>query len=276
MNTTLGNTKQQVTEEQRSAAGMGDYLRQFAVIVVTLATIAINGLATSLPLNGQSTGEISDRFPSLFTPAGYVFAIWSVIYLGLLAYMVYQALPSQRTNPRLRSIGWPYVVSGIANSVWIFLWHYNLFPLSLVVMLVLLLSLIVVYQRLTPWRASASTAERWTVHIPFSIYLGWITVATVANASTVLLDWGWSGAPLSPMIWSLAMITVASVLGLIFALREQNIAYVAVLVWAFIGIAVKQSETPPVVFGAAIAAIVLAVAAGVGWMSSRRQVKTAL
>ena len=127
MNTTLGNTKQQVTEEQRSAAGMGDYLRQFAVIVVTLATIAINGLATSLPLNGQSTGEISDRFPSLFTPAGYVFAIWSVIYLGLLAYMVYQALPSQRTNPRLRSIGWPYVVSGIANSVWIFLWHYNLF-----------------------------------------------------------------------------------------------------------------------------------------------------
>ena len=92
------------TQTPQADTATGDYFRQFAVIVVTLATIAINGLATGLPLNGQSTGDISDRFPSLFTPAGYVFSIWGVIYLGLLAYMVYQALPAQRTNPRLRSI----------------------------------------------------------------------------------------------------------------------------------------------------------------------------
>ena len=267
MNATLG------MQEDSSTASMGDYLRQFAVIVVTLATIAINGLATGLPLNGQSTGEISDRFPSLFTPAGYVFSIWGVIYLGLLAYMVFQALPSQRTNARLRSIGWLYVLSGVANSVWIFLWHYNQFALSLVVMLVLLVSLILIYQRLNPWRASVTASERWTTHIPFSIYLGWITVATVANAATVLLDIGWDGWLLPDMGWALAMISIATLIGLFFAMIKRDVAYVAVLVWAFIGIAVKQSATPPVLYAAVIGAIVLAVAAAVGWFGGR-QTKT--
>ena len=268
------NATIRMSEQDRSAASMGDYLRQFAVIVVTLATIAVNGLATGLPLNGQSTGEISDRFPSLFTPAGYVFSIWGVIYLGLLAYMVYQALPAQRTNPRLRAIGWPYVISGVANSVWIFLWHYNQFALSLGVMLVLLASLIVIYQRLNPWRRAVSGAERWTVHIPFSIYLGWITVATVANAATVLLDLGWEGGFWPPMGWAMAMISVATLIGLFFAMIKQDVAYVAVLVWAFIGIAVKQSATPPVLYAAVIGAIVLAVAAAIGWFAGR-QAKTA-
>lgn len=258
------------TQTPQTQTATGDYFRQFAVIVVTLATIAINGLATGLPLNGQSTGEISDRFPSLFTPAGYVFSIWGVIYLGLLAYMVYQALPSQRANPRLRSIGWLYVVSGMANSVWIFLWHYNQFAWSLVVMLVLLASLIGIYLRLSPFTRGVGAAERWTTHIPFSIYLGWITVATVANVATVLLDWNWTGGPLSPALWAILMIAVATVLGLIFALREVNPAYVFVLVWAFAGIAVKQSATPAVAWTAIAAAILLVVAIVAGWLRSRR------
>lgn len=265
MNATLG-----VSKNLRNAASMGDYLRQLAVIVVTLATIAINGLATGLPLNGQSTGEISDRFPSLFTPAGYVFSIWGVIYLGLPAYMVFQALPAQRAAPSLRAIGWPYVLSGIANSIWIFLWHYNQFALSLVVMLVLLVSLIVIYQRLNPWRATASASEWWTTHVPFSIYLGWITVATVANVATVLLDSGWEGGFLPPMAWSLTMISVATLIGLYFAMIKRDIAYVAVLVWAFVGIAVKQNATPLVAYGAVSAAIVLAVAAGAGWWAGQQ------
>ena len=258
------------TQTPQTQTATGDYFRQFAVIVVTLATIAINGLATGLPLNGQSTGEISDRFPSLFTPAGYVFSIWGVIYLGLLAYMVYQALPSQRANPRLRSIGWLYVVSGMANSVWIFLWHYNQFAWSLVVMLVLLASLIGIYLRLSPFTRRVGAAERWTTHIPFSIYLGWITVATVANVATVLLDWNWTGGPLSPALWAILMIAVATVLGLIFALREVNPAYVFVLVWAFAGIAVKQSAIPAVAWTAIAAAILLVVAIVAGWLRSRR------
>ena len=198
------NSDLQPKQQQADTATQVTIFRQFAVIVVTLATIAVNGLANGLPLNGQSTGEISDRFPSLFTPAGYVFSIWGVIYLGLLAYMVYQALPAQRTNPRLRSIGWLYVVSGIANSVWIFLWHYDQFAWSLVVMIVLLaqpdrhLSAPVALHAGSVARGRALDRRI----IPFSIYLGWITVATVANVATVLLDWNWSGGPLSPAIWA--------------------------------------------------------------------------
>jgi len=259
-----------LTEKTQISADAGDYFRQFAVIVVTLATIAVNGMATSLPLNGQSTGEISDRFPSLFTPAGYVFSIWGVIYLGLLAYMIYQALPAQRTNPRLRSIGWLYVVSGIANSAWIFLWHYNQFAWSLAVMLVLLACLISIYLRLSPFTRNVGAAERWATHIVFSIYLGWITVATVANTATVLLDWNWAGAPLSPAIWAILMIAVATVLGLIFALREANPAYVLVLVWAFAGIAVKQAAMPAVAWSAMGAAALLVVAMVVALLQKRR------
>ncbi|MCO5213500.1 MAG: tryptophan-rich sensory protein [Caldilinea sp.] len=268
------NANSVLTQKPTANAEAGDYFRQFAVIVVTLATIAINGLATGLPLNGQSTGEISDRFPSLFTPAGYVFSIWGVIYLGLLAYMVFQALPSQRTNPRMRSIGWLYVASGVANSVWIFLWHYNQFAWSLVVMLVLLASLVGIYLRLSPFTRGVGAAERWTTHIPFSIYLGWITVATVANTATVLLDWNWSGGPLSPALWAILMIAVATVLGLIFALREVNPAYVLVLVWAFAGIAVKQSATPAVAWTAIGAAVLLVVAVVAGLLRNRRSVRS--
>jgi hypothetical protein len=173
--------------------------------------------------------EISDRFPSLFTPAGYVFSIWGIIYLGWLAYTVYQALPAQRTNPRLRAIGWPYVVSGVANSLWIFLWHYNRFTLSLAVMLVLLASLIVVYGQLAPVRTTVSAGER--LDNPFSpsasIWAGsrWPPWPMQRQWRWI---WQWSGAPLSPAIWTLALLGVASVLGLIFALREHNFGYVAV------------------------------------------------
>ena len=114
---------------------MKNIVRQISVVVTILVTLIVNGLANALPLNGQNTGEISDRFQVYFVPAGYVFAIWGVIYLGLIAYAIYQALPSQRENPRLQATGWWVVLGGIANSAWIFLWHYNQFPLTLVAML---------------------------------------------------------------------------------------------------------------------------------------------
>ena len=123
----------------------GDYFRQFAVIFITLLTISVNGLANALPLNGIPTGEISDKYFTLFTPAGYVFAIWGVIYLGMMAYMVYQALPSQRTNPRLRAIGWWYVLGNIANTVWIFCWHWEQLLPSVVLITVLLVCLVMAY-----------------------------------------------------------------------------------------------------------------------------------
>jgi hypothetical protein len=206
--------------------------------------ITINVLANALPINGQNTGEISDRFQVFFVPAGYVFAIWGLIYVGLLAFAVYQALPSQRENPRLRKIGYWFLLSCVANSVWIFMWHYNLFPLSLLVMLILLASLLVIYLRLDVGRTMVSTAERWCVNNVFSVYLGWITVATVANVTDVLYDLGWNAFGIAPETWAVIMLIIAAGLGVAMAVTRRDVAYLLVLVWSFAGIGVKQANTP--------------------------------
>ena len=123
-------------------------VRQILNLVAVVATIVINGLANTLPLNGQNTGEISDRFKVFFVPAGYVFSIWGLIYLFLLAFSIYQALPKQRENPRLVAVGYLFVFSCVANISWLFFWHYNLFVLSLIAMLVLFACLVAIYIRI--------------------------------------------------------------------------------------------------------------------------------
>ena len=175
-----------------------DTLRQIITVIAVVATIVVNTLANILPFNGQETGAISDRFAIYFVPAGYVFSIWGLIYLGLIAYAIFQALPAQRENPRLRSIGGLFALASVANIVWIFLWHYEVFPATLAVMLVLLGSLIAIYLRLGTGRTPVSRAETWMVRVPFSVYLGWITVATVANATQLLYFLGWNGGALGP------------------------------------------------------------------------------
>jgi hypothetical protein len=152
---------------------MKDLVRQITVIVSVAATIVINILANALPLNGLNTGEISDRFQVYFVPAGYVFSIWGLIYIGLIAYAVFQALPSQRDNPRLRATGYLVVLSGLANIAWIFLWHYEQFAWTLLAMFSLLGLLITIYLRLGTGVTKVSTAEKWAVRVPFSVYLGY-------------------------------------------------------------------------------------------------------
>lgn len=238
-----------------------DRLRQVVVIIALVSTLVINYLSNALPINGRTPGEISDGFPVRFTPAGYVFAIWSVIYLGLIAYAVFQALPNQRTNPRLRAIGWPFVLTCIANSSWIFAWHYGFFPLSLGLMFVLLGGLIVIYRHLLPVYRTVSASERWSTHIPFRIYLGWITVATIANTTIVLYDLGWRGAPLNEPLWAAIMVVIAALVGLVFALKFGDVAYTLVLVWAFFGIYIRQIDAPLVAYTAAVLAMTLALTA---------------
>jgi benzodiazapine receptor len=204
----------------------------------------VNVLANALPLNGQNTGAISDKFKVFFVPAGYVFAIWGVIYLGWLAFTMYQALPTQRNNPRLQRIGWLFALSNLANAVWLFTWHYELLPLSVVVMLSLLLLLIAIYLRLDIGRARVTTIEKWCVDIPFSIYLGWISVATIANITDLLYYWKWDGWGIAPQVWAVIMLVVASALALAMTWTRGDVAYLLVIVWAFVGIAVKQSAAP--------------------------------
>jgi hypothetical protein len=218
---------------------MKNTLRQIIVILVVLVTITINILANALPFNGLNTGEISDRFQVYFVPAGYVFSIWGLIYLGLIAYAVFQALPSQKTNPRLQATGWWVVLGGLANSVWIFLWHYEQFVGTLGAMLVLLATLIAVYLRLGTGQSRVSAAETWAVRIPFSIYLGWITVATVANVTDVLDFVGWNGFGIRPEIWMVVILAAVLVIAVLMNFTRRDIAYAAVLLWALAGIAVK-------------------------------------
>lgn len=231
-----------------------DTLRQVLVLIAALATIAFNIAANALPLNGLNTGEISDRFEVFFVPAGYVFSIWGLIYLGLIAYAIYQVLPDQRENPRLRSIGYIFILSCLANIAWLFLWHYEVFDFTLVAMLVLLFSLIAIYLRLDIGRSEVSTAEKWLVHIPFSIYLGWITVATIANTTQLLYYLGWDGWGISAATWAVIMLAAGVVISGLMSLTRADIAYSLVLVWAYIGIARKHSSTPIVANSALVAA----------------------
>jgi hypothetical protein len=240
-----------------------DTLRQIVTVIAVLATIVINALANILPFNGQETGAISDRFAIYFVPAGYVFSIWGLIYLGLIAYAIFQALPAQRENPRLRSIGGFFLLSSVANIAWIFLWHYEVFAATLPVMLVLLGSLIAIYLRLGTGLTQVSRAETWMVRVPFSVYLGWITVATVANATQLLYFLGWNGGAIGPEVWTVIMLAVAVVIAWLVALTRRDVAYLLVLIWAFIGIATKHAGTPAVSNAAWIATAL--VAAAVVW-----------
>lgn len=245
-----------------------DMWRQLFVIIATATTISLNVLASALPLNGLNTGEISDRFAIYFVPAGYVFSIWLLIYVGLIAYTVYQALPSQRENHSLRSIAPWYIFASVANIVWLFLWHYEVFTLTLVAMLALLISLIMIYLRLDIGRAQVPTIEKWTVYIPFSIYLGWITVATIANTTQLLFYLGWGGWGIAPEIWAVIILAAGVVISAIMSFTRADVAYSLVLVWAYIGIALKFPDVSSVSYAAWISVALILLLLIIGYLRS--------
>jgi hypothetical protein len=234
-----------------------DTIRQYVSLLSVILALTVNILASTLPLNGQNTGEISDRFQVYFVPAGYVFSIWGLIYIGWIAFTIYQFHPSQKKNERLRRLGYLFALSNIANAAWLFCWHYNQFGLSVIVMLALLGLLIASYLRLNVNHSFVRHIEYWSVDVLFSVYLGWITVATVANITDWLYLIEWNGFGISAQFWAVIMLAVASLLGLAMAVTRRDVGYLAVLVWAFVGIAVRQTTAPMVVFSAWIAAALM-------------------
>jgi hypothetical protein len=218
---------------------MKNTYRQITVVLITLITIVINILANALPINGLNTGQISDTFKVYFVPAGYVFSIWGIIYIGLIAYAVYQALPSQRENPRMQATGWWVALGGLANCAWIFLWQYKHFAWTATAVLILLASLIVVYLRLGIGRTKVSTGETWAVRIPFSIYLGWITVATVADISDVLWYVKWNQFGISAAAWMVVILGAVLVIAGLMNFLRRDVAYALVILWALAGITVR-------------------------------------
>jgi translocator protein len=237
-----------------------DLLRQFAVIFTTIYALVFNGAANAIPLNGLNTGQISDSFNVLFVPAGYVFSIWGLIYVGLLAFTIYHSLPAQRSNPLLRRVGWLAVLASIANGTWIYFWHFGYYALSLVTMLVLLVSLVSIYLRLDIGRRSFKPVERWSVAAFFSVYLGWITVATMANITDLLYFLNWDGFGIPALTWALILLVSGVLVAGIMATTRRDAAYLLVLVWAFAGISVRFINLPVMnVAGFAAAGLVLVI-----------------
>jgi hypothetical protein len=234
-----------------------DSLRQFANLFSVILALTVNVLASALPLNGQNTGEISDRFQVFFVPAGYVFAIWFLIFVGWIAFAIFQFIPAQKESPRLRNLGYWFALSGVFNAAWLFCWHYNLVGLSVLVMLTLLGTLIISYLKLDVGRAAVSSAEKWAVDVPFSVYLGWISVATVANITSWLYSINWNGFGITPQVWAMIMLVVASLIGVLMTLSRKDSGYLFVFVWAFAGIAVKQAVEPLVANTAWVATVIM-------------------
>lgn len=237
---------------------LGDRLRQALCVLSVLGTIAGNALANTLPFNGQTTGAVSNRFDVLFVPSGYVFGIWGVLYLTWCVFAVYQFLPGNGAKPRLRSITWLFILSGPANVLWLLLWHYEYFFLTVITMLTLLGLLMAIYLRLDVGRMQTGWVEKWCVDVPFSLYLAWISVATIANVTVFLTHIQWSGWGIPETVWAVIMIAIAASLGIVACLQRRDIAFVTVLVWAFIGIANKQAAVPSVYTTAWVATGVLA------------------
>lgn len=209
--------------------------------------LVVNGLANSLPLNGQTTGEVSARIPILFTPAPFTFSIWGLIYLLLLAFMVYQLLPSRHTALFSYQIGYWFILSCGCNAIWLILWHYEQFVLTFIVMLGFLGSLIMIYYRLNIGRRRVTLVEKWMVNVPFSVYLGWISVATLANFAIVLYTLNIASLGLPPSLFTLILLLIATALALMMIIRRHEIAYPLVIVWALIGIAARHQDQMPII-----------------------------
>ncbi len=219
-----------------------------------LGTVIVNGLANALPINNITTGELSDQYPNLFVPAGLTFSIWGLIYILLAIFVIYQlTIVIRKGNQKssfIERIGLLFFGSSVANIGWIFAWHYEIVPLSLFLMLLLLGCLIAIYMRLNIGKIGESAppkTEKYLVHLPFSVYLGWITIATIANVTALLVDVNWNTFGLGEQFWAVAVIVVGIAIALSILFTRKDIFYCLVVDWALLGILIKRLavETVP-------------------------------
>ena len=237
-----------------------NFLR-YANIIFFGLTVVVNSLAGGTTLiGGQVTAAVSDANPTLITPAGYVFSIWGVIYMLLGVFVVYQALPSQQGKEYQSKIGWLFVLSSLINIGWLFLWQFEYLSLSVVLMFLLLATLISIYVRLRIGKSAVSLRERLAVQLPFSVYLGWITIASIANVAATLVSIGWDGFGISPETWAILVVAVALIITILMLFTRKDVAYSLVIIWALVGIGVKQSGNQTIVMLAEISAAIVAIA----------------
>jgi translocator protein len=234
--------------------------RRSANIFAFIVVVIVNGLAGSTSIiGGRNTAQVSNAYPTLITPAGYVFSIWGIIYILLGVFVVYQALPSQRDKGFQSKIGWLFVLSCIANVAWLFLWQFELLPASVFVMFLLLASLISIYLRVGIGKRNAPPREKLAVHVPFSVYLGWITIASIANVAATLVSLNWDGFGLSAQTWATVIVILVLIITALVIATRRDIAYTLVIIWALVGIGINQSSNQAVFFLTEISALIVAI-----------------
>lgn len=216
---------------------------QILNIISFIAVIIVNALANLLPFNGYQTGEISRMYPNLFTPAPITFSIWSLIYFTLALFVIYQAqglISSQEAPTKLlKKVGYLFFLSSAANIGWLFAWHYLKIKLSFLIMLLLLVSLLVIYHsRLNIGMNLERRKEKVFVQLPFSLYTAWITVATFANLTVLIVDLNLYGKFIPAQLWTIALILITVFLTVYFYRRD--IYYNLVISWALLGIIIKR------------------------------------
>ena len=253
-----------------------------------VAMIAVNALANILPINGRNTGEISDSYENLFAPAGLTFSIWGVIYLLLGTHVLYQLglfrgaelddgprlgggarVGADEVSPRadlLQRVGVLFSVSSLVNVAWIFSWHYDLILVSTLLLATMLVLLILITR--TIMGAELSTLDRLFVRLPFSVYFGWITVATIANVTVWLVSIGWDGFGIAESTWAVIIMSVGVIIGTAVILKDRDVAYGLVLAWAYFGIWIKHTSESgfngayPVVIATALLGVAAFIVAG--------------
>ena len=222
---------------------------QIANVVAVIGALIMNTLVNILPLNGVTTGQVSDSYPNLFTPPGYVFSIWSVIYALAIIFMIYQARPSQRKEPYLAQIGFLYLIGAVANVSWLFVFQYSygvprLLIVTLIPMIVLLVSLLAIYQRLGIGKREISRSRKLAVDLSISVYLGWISLAIIANIASVL-NVLIPGIPMpTQALWTALVVVVALIITVLMVWTRRDFAFGLVVIWASIGIAFNRIAIP--------------------------------
>ncbi len=252
-----------------------------AIVISYVVMIMMNVAANALPINGRSTAAVSDAYPNLFAPAGITFAIWGVIYLLLAGYVLYQVgfFPDRSitassaahlaTQERVAVL---FTLSSLVNAAWILSWHYELILLSTVLLLVMLGLVAAIVSMLTAARLSGR--DRWLIRLPFSVYFGWLTVAAIANITVLLVSIGWDGFGIPAATWAAVIIGVGAIIGVVVVLRNQDVAYGLVLIWAYLGIVIKHTSVSgfagayPVVIAVTVVSMVV-IALTCVWVGTR-------
>lgn len=215
------------------------------VVITFILMIVMNVLANALPINGMDTGVISDSYPNLFAPAGITFSIWGIIYLLLGLFTFYQLGTTNKTKNQntklLNKVGIIFSISSVINTFWIFAWHYQIIPLSMLLMIALLICLIKIVDTIKA--EHLNSREKFFIKLPFSIYFGWITVATIANATILLVSLNWNKFGIPEEIWTVIIIIIGALIGILTILKNKDYFYGLVIIWAYLGIIIRHTST---------------------------------